>query len=180
MKKHIFTCSLAITLSAAFSQSPVPSYTSGPANSVPGQPSQPAELYQGTNPAGGDHNKGTLAIPDPRGVNTPSNNTYYRPGTPASVPAPQNGSQANPGGAYPNVPVTPTPTNRLFQDPAKTSKYPNSDPAVGSVNGSTGKFAKHSRNGSKSFSKSRHHFKKTKKRDNGHSEKSRKDHTETR
>ncbi|HOZ87467.1 MAG TPA: hypothetical protein PL029_06905, partial [Bacteroidia bacterium] len=139
------------------------------------------ELYQGTNPAGVDPAKGNFTIPDPSGINNNPNNKYY-PANPQPVaPLPTNrGSSTTPGNTYPKPPGTPTPTGQvdwLFQDPAKTAKYPNSDPVV-SHDGTRGKYKGHHKhaNGHK-FTKNHRHIKKAKKSRTNNSEKSRNEST---
>ncbi|MES2681398.1 MAG: hypothetical protein V4635_15995 [Bacteroidota bacterium] len=180
MKKLILSSIMAALCGTAFTQSPAPSYTNTPSNSVPGQPGQPAELYQGTNPAGGDHTKSTMTIPDPSGINNGGNNSYYPVNPQPATPAAGDRGTITPGNTYPNPPGTPSPTgqvNWLFQDPAKTSKYPNSDPGT-SHEGTRGKYRgnhKHA-NGHK-FAKNHRHIKKAKKSKSDNSEKSRNENT---
>ncbi len=180
MKNQIIHSLFALLCATAVAQSAPSSYTSGNSNTVPGHPDQPAELYQGNNPAGGDNTRSNITIPASPNYNNSSNGNYYPPKPATGTPGNTDPSLNNPGNSYPGTPVTPSPTNqvnRLFQDPAKTARYPNADPIV-SFDGSSGKYKKnHKTSNGHKFAHHHRHIKKAKKSSSGSNEKSHNENT---
>lgn len=182
MKKLIITITLAVLYGNMFSQVPGTSNPNGSTNTSPGTPVQP---YNGTNPAGVPNQNGSNStVPDPTKPATtyPNNTAPATPGTPATPgstypPATPGTPNTTPGTpntspAMPNTsPVTPhnNKINRLYQDPARTPREPQTRDQVRTVDGSTGKYkSSHKVRNSKGFATNSKHVKKSKKgSDNG-------------
>ena len=166
MKTLFFSLLFCCAVANIHAQAGSFSYTNGATNTIPGQPNQPAELYNGV-PSGESNqiNTNTVIVPNSSFITTPTTNINSQPAintglnNPNSI-SPTNSVQSSPSyGPQNNV-------NRLsfFQDPMKTPKHPNQATHVGTVDGSSGKFKNPHVDHHKqsSFAHNSHHLKKAK------------------